>query len=135
MRCYTPPMPDFAKSIKKHQNLPLEDQKKAGQAIAGEMDSKHEDFLKHLIKLLDKKEIDTANPRSFLKDEVYETLNEEWQGKVDIALMNVVDEVRRIEDFYRSKETPNSSPHLQTMIEHLWQMKQRIEEHYDVFKL
>jgi hypothetical protein len=128
-------MSNFAKAIKKHQNLPLEDQKKAGEAIAGTMGSKHEEFLKHLIGLLDRKEIDTTNPRSFVKTEAYEKLNEEWKGKVDLALVNIVDEVRRIEDFFRSKETPNSSPHLQTMIEHLWQMKQRIEEHHDVYKL
>lgn len=128
-------MPDFAQSLEDHKDLPLTDQKKAGQAIAGEMDSKHEDFLKHLIKLLDEKKIDIADPQSFLKKEVYDALDEEWRGKVDLVLVNVVDEVRRIEDFFRSTETPNSSPHLQTMIEHLWQMKQRIEEFHDVFKL
>jgi hypothetical protein len=128
-------MSDFTKAIEKHKNLSLADQKKAGQAIAGKMESDHENFLKHLIDLLDRKEIDTANPQSFLKMDVYEKLSEEWQGKVDLALVNIVDEARRIEDFFRSKETPNASPHLQTMIEHLWQMKQRIEDHHDVFKL
>jgi hypothetical protein len=40
----------------------------------------------------------------------------------------------QIEHFYRSKDTPNASVELQNMIEHLWQMKQRIEDDYDVFK-
>lgn len=128
-------MPDFVKAIRIHTDMPLEEQKKAGKAIAGEMDAKHEDFLKHLIKLLDEKTIDPTNPSSFLKPDAYDALSEEWKGKVDLALVNVVDEVRRIEEFFRSKETPDSSPQLQTMIEQLWQMKQRIEEHHDVFKL
>ena len=132
---YTSPMSKLLKSIKKHEHLSLAKQKQAGEAIAGEMDSKHEDFLQHMIKLLDDKEIDITKPESFLKLPAYKKLSQEWKGKVDLALLNIVDEVRRIEDFYRSKQTPNSSPQLQTMIEHLWQMKQRIEEEKDVFKI
>jgi hypothetical protein len=128
-------MSDFTNALQQHQDLPLEDQKKAGQAIGGKMGDEHESFLKNLIKLLDAKEIDTLNPQSFLKQDVYDGMSDEWKGKTDLALVNIVDEVRRIEDFFRSKETPNASPHLQTMIEHLWQMKQRIEDHYDVFKI
>jgi hypothetical protein len=128
-------MPDFNRSIQVHQDLSLEDQKKAGQAIAGKMGDEHEKFLQKLIGMLDRKELDVANSDTFLNHAVYDTLTEEWKGKTDLALVNIVDEVRRIEDFFRSKQTPNASPQLQTMIEHLWQMKQRIEDHYDVFTL
>ena len=128
-------MSKLVKAIKKHEHLSLEKQKKAGEAIEGKMEKEHTNFLKNLIKLFDTKEIDTLKPDSFLKQDVYKKLKPEWKSKVDLVLVNIVDEARRIEDFYRSTETPNSSPHLQTMIEHLWQMKQRIEEKYDVFKI
>lgn len=127
-------MTDFVASMKQYQDLPEDEQKKAGQAIAGKMDPKHEEFLQQLLKLLQEKQIDTAHPESFIKQDVYDAMPLEWKGKTDQALFNIADQVRRIEEFYISKETPNESPQLQNMIDSLWQMKQRIEETYDVFK-
>ena len=127
-------MPDFGDLIQKHSDLPLEKQREAGQAIGGKMDDEHENFLKTLITLLDKGEIVSSDAQSMLKKDIYDGLPQEWKDKVDLALVNIADQVRLIENFSRSKETPNDSPHLQTMIEHLWKMKQRIEEMHDVFK-
>lgn len=126
-------MTDFVAKIGKHRDLSVADQKRAGKAIAGDMGDEHEKFLKKIIGMLDCKEIDAWNPESLLKKDVYDKLTPEWKAKVDVALVNVVDQLQRIESFFRSTQTPNSSPQLQTMIEHLWQMKQRIEDHHDVF--
>ncbi len=128
-------MADMHSLAEEHKDLSEAKQKKAGQAIAGDMDAEHENFLKTLISLLDKKEIDVSNPQSFLNTAVYDALPQEWKDKTDLALLNIVEQVRLIENFYRSEETPDSSPQLQTMIEHLWQMKQRIEDEHDVFKI
>jgi hypothetical protein len=127
-------MPDFASSIRKHHNLSDDDLKKAGQAIAGKMGKKHEDFLKVLLNLLSSKEIDPADPETFLKQEVYDALDNDWKAKVDLALINIAQQIELIADFFHSTKTPNESPHLETMIEHLWDMKQRIEDQHDVFK-
>ncbi|UPA22119.1 hypothetical protein K8942_03585 [Candidatus Peribacteria bacterium] len=127
-------MPDFAQSIKDHENLPEDQQKKAGQAISGKMGAEHEEFLKTILKLLDEKQIDTTNPHSFINTKIYDGMPQDWKGKTDLALINIAHLMRLIEEFYKSKQTPNESPHLQQMIEELWQMKQRIEEKYDVFK-
>lgn len=132
--CYTDYMADFTQLMQNHQDLPEEEQKKVGQAIAGKMDPAVEEFLKILLNMLDEKTIDTTNPESFLNKDIYEGMPQDWKGKTDMALLNIANQVRRIEEFYKSKETPNESPQLQTMIEGLWQMKQRIEETYDVFK-
>lgn len=127
-------MADFSSMIGKHKNLSEEKQKEAGKAIAGKMTTEHETFLKNLIALLDKKEIDVTDPQSFINKKIYDKMPQEWKGKTDMALMNIAQQITQIENFYRSTETPNESPHLETMIEHLWQMKQRIEAEYDVFK-
>jgi hypothetical protein len=127
-------MADFASQIAQHQDLPERKQVQAGKAIAGQMQDEHDAFLKTVIGMLDRNEIDTWKPETFLKKDVYDALNPEWKAKVDKALVNIADQLRLIENFFRSKQTPNESPHLETMIEHLWQMKQRIEEHFDVFK-
>ncbi len=120
--------------MQQHGDLSEEDQKKVGKAPGGKMTKEHEDFLKMIIKLLDEKQIDTSNPDSMLNTDVYESMPQEWKGKTDLALFNMADQIRCIEDFFRSKQTPNEAPQLESMIEELWQMKQRIEVKYDVFK-
>ncbi|MFA7681920.1 MAG: hypothetical protein WCX61_02720 [Candidatus Peribacteraceae bacterium] len=127
-------MDNFTSIMAKQTGMTEKEQQKAGQAISGDMGEEHSAFAKTLKKLVDAGEIDPLNPRTFLKQDVYDSLPEEWQEKTDLALMNIANQLVRIVDFWSSKETPDASPQLQTMIEHLWQMKQRIEEHHDVFK-
>ncbi len=128
-------MADFAQSIKAAgTHLTLEEQKKAGAPIAGNMDEDHKNFLQTLKKLITSKEIDLADPKSFLKMDVYATMPEEWQDKSDLTLQNMAGLLTQIYNLYIAKDTPDESPQYQTMIEQLWQMKQSIESHYDVFK-
>ncbi len=129
-------MADYASAIAQHTDLPEDQQKKAGQAIGSDMDDEHKNYLAIVIGMLDRKEIDVQSPQTLLKRENYDKLEELSRGMVDAALVNLADQLRQIENFYRSKDTPNASPQLQTMIEHLWQMKNRLEHKYgDVFKL
>jgi hypothetical protein len=127
-------MADFNTLMQEHQDLPEDQQKKAGQAIAGKMDIDVEEFLHKLLDLIENKTIDPTHPETFINTDVYDIMPQEWKGKTDLALLNIAAQITRIVDFYTSKETPNESPQLQTMIEGLWLMKQRIEEKYDVFK-
>ncbi len=118
-----------------HQDSVSEDdQKKAGQAISGKMDKKHKEFIEGLIKLLDAGEINPLIPQSFVKKDVYDSMPEEWQEKTDLILINLTDDVRMIAEFWKSTETPDESPQLDTMVEALWNSKQKIEVEYDVFK-
>ncbi|MDD5623732.1 MAG: hypothetical protein PHI23_03410 [Candidatus Peribacteraceae bacterium] len=127
-------MVDFSQTIASQKELSPEQQKHLGQSTAAKMDNEHEQFLKVILHLIDTKEIDVLHPESLLKKETYDTLSEEWKSKVDLALVNIVNLLSHIIDFRVSTHTPDESPELQSMIDHLWQMKQRIEEHYDVFK-
>ena len=115
--------------------LSVEKQKAMGQAAAATMDAKHEDFVKHVLALLEKKEIDPWNPESILKMDAYNTLDNAWKMKVDRALPNIADQLRLIVEFRLSKETPDESPILAAMIDYLWQMKEKIEKNHNVFKL
>lgn len=126
-------MNNFAKHVAAQTNLTEEDQQKAGTPVGGDMDQEHKEFLKRIERMMDSGEIDVNDPKSFLKMDVYETMPEEWQDKSDLALQNIASQLQRIYDLHISKNTPAESPQYQTMIEHLWQMKQSIEEHYDVF--
>lgn len=127
-------MTDFYKAVAGAKDLTHEDQKKAGTPVSGSIGTEHRDFLKTIKKMLDAGELNPQEPRSLLNMEVYETLDEHWTDKTDMILSNVARQLQSIGDFLASAETPAESPQLETMVEQLWQSKQQIEEHYDVFK-
>ncbi|MDA1209214.1 MAG: hypothetical protein O2904_04260 [bacterium] len=125
---------EFITTVTNSEEQTTEDQVKTGQAVAGKMDDEHKNFMKTLMSLIDKGEINPADPKTFLKMEVYSKIDEQWQDKTDLALLNIANQVKLIDDFRKSADSPDESPQLQTMVEQLWQMKQRIEETHDVFK-
>lgn len=128
-------MHDLHSLIAKHKNLSEEAQKKAGQAIAGAMASEYTDFLKLLTELVESGSINLVQPSTFFKEEAYRSLKEADRSQVDRATVNIADQLRRVYEFFKSKQTPDASPHLQTMIEHVWQMKERVDKKYgDVYK-
>lgn len=128
-------MPTLRTLYDAHKNLPEDDQKKAGKAIAGTMDPKHQAFMELLLDLLKRKVINPSQPKSFLNDAVYDKLDQSDRDSIDLALINLAHVLEDIVEFRLSTQTPDSSPQLQTMIEGLWLMKSRIEEKVgDVFK-
>lgn len=124
----------FAQQVAEAKDLTHEDQKKAGMPVAGAIDDEHRDFLKTIQSMLEAGDIDPSDPKSLLNIDIYDALDQEWKDKADLALANVADQLRLIANFMSSAETPNESPQLQTMVEQLWQSKQQIESHHDVFK-
>ena len=132
---YTTVVHDLRSLIAKHKDLSEEAQKKAGQAIAGAMDEKHTSFLKTITQLVESGSIDLLKPSTFFNEKVYQSLKESDRSQVDRATVNIVDQLGRVYGFFKSKQTPDESPHLQTMIEHLKAMKERVEKKYgDVYK-
>ncbi len=129
-------MADFLTTITEgqKQNLTAEEQLNMGKAEAAPMDAKHNTFLETILTLVDSGEIDVYKPETFLKRDVYDKLDEQWRDKTDLALMNIANQLQNVYLFRVSKQTPDESPILSAMIDELWQMKQRIEEHHDVFK-
>ncbi len=116
-----------------HQELSDDAQKKAGKAMGSDMSDEHKNFTKTISALLEEGKIDVLRPQTFLNQAVYQTLPEEVKGKVDLLVVNMATLLSHIYDFYKSKETPDACPQLATMIEQLWEMKERIEKDDDVF--
>jgi len=125
---------DFVQQIKNQAQLTEEQEQSAGQPVKGYIEEEHRHFLGTLFELIDNGEIDVSDQQSFLKKTVYDALDEEWKDKTDLALVNIANQIKLIDAFRKDENNPDESPQLQTMVEQLWQMKQRIEEHYDVFK-
>jgi hypothetical protein len=129
-------MADFLTTITEgqKQNLSTEQQKHMGEAENAPMDAKHNTFLQTILTMVDSGEIDVYKPETFLKRDVYDKLDEQWRDRTDLALMNIANQLQNVYLFRVSKQTPDESPVLSAMIDELWQMKQRIEDHHDVFK-
>lgn len=125
---------DFHKTIADHHkhHLSEDQQKKVTAPVQGSIQDEHKNFLKTLFSLLDDGKINPEDPQTFIKNDVYSALSEEWQDKVDVALVNIANQIRLIRDL-RVTAKDADVIHLETMVEQLWEMKQRIEEHHDVF--
>lgn len=136
LSCYnTLDMADLTSLYDAHKDLSDADAIKAGKASEGVMGDDHSNFVKAIATMLQNGDINPFQPETFLKRENYDQLTEDSKAKVDLSMMNIADLLRHIADFYLSKETPDSSPQLETMIEQLWVMKERVEQqHGDVFK-
>lgn len=129
-------MADFAQTMADHLHLSEEEQKKAAQSSGTDMDEAHKNYLATVMGMLERKEIRLLDPESLLNSAQYASLGELDRNKADAALVNIVDLLNRIELLYRDKATPDASPELAGMIEHLWQMKSRVEDRYgDVYKI
>lgn len=125
----------LSRAIAVHKDMPEDSQKAAGKPLAGAMDPTSKTFLDLILDLLKKKEIDPGNPQSFLNQSVYDALKQTEKDHIDLALLNLGHMLEDIVQFRLNSETPESSPQLQTMVEQLRDMKQRIEEKAgDVFK-
>lgn len=127
-------MADFAQVMAKPAGLSEKEQVRAGSPMQGDMGDDHKLFAVTISKLLESGEIDVARPETFLNQSVYDGLDAQWKGKTDIAMVNIATLLQHIYEFYKSKQTPDACPQLAQMIEQLWEMKQRIESHADVFK-
>lgn len=115
------------------KQIPHDEQKKAGAMVSGPVGDEHRKMLEVIFRLLDGGEIDPFVPSTLLNEEVYEALDEQWQDKIDLCLNNIANEIRLI-DNYRKNGGDINSIHFHTMVEHIWDMKQRIEEYHDAFK-
>lgn len=127
-------MASFVSTMGQTQNLSDDEQKRVGRVVVRtKLGDDHAAFLTTLLSLIDSGKIDVRATRSLIKEDVYASMPAEWQAKVDRTLPNIADHLRQIIEYYRNPATPNDSVQLSSMIEYLWQMKQRIEEKYDVF--
>lgn len=114
------------------KELPVSVQKRLGVPKPQFLQEEHTDFLREVITLLDTGKIDTKLPMTFIHENVYKGLSRDWKAKVDMATPNVVSLLERIMDLHARPEN-NESAEMKNLIETLWQAKERIERHADVF--
>jgi hypothetical protein len=124
----------FAKAIQEHSgNDPSEEeQQRLGKPRSDGMTDEHAGFLDLVLRLIDEGNVDTKNPESFVRKNIYSGLSEEMQGKVDFVIPNLISLLERIMDLHARPEKDDSFE-MKNLIETLWQAKERIEKEVDVF--
>ena len=124
----------FAHAIKKHatHDPSLKDQEALGKPQKSSLGDDHANFLETVLKLIDDGTIHPHEHWTFLKQDVYESLSDEWKARVDQVLPNIVSLLERIMDLHH-REEENDSFEMKSLLETLWHAKQRIEDDYDVF--
>lgn len=126
-------MPDYADAMANPPKLSEKKQVEMTKSDPQPMPDTHNDFIQKILKLVEQGVIDPLKPETLVNDDAYNKLNDEWQAKVDLASVNMAHQLQLIIDFYKSRHTPNESAELQNLIDYLWEMKQRIKEHEEVF--
>lgn len=98
-------------------NEPLKD--------GGAMSAQHAAFLDMVIGLIEEGKIDLYKPASLINYEVYNNLDEQRQGKVDIEAVNLLSVLREIKDLndLGDRETYQMS----NLVERLKATKERLE--------
>ena len=127
-------MADFATTMQNPADLSEDEQKKAGKPVQGDMGDRHKKFVSDLARMIEEGNIDPLKIETFLNKDVYDSIDHDLRVKTDLALPNIATLLTHIIGFYKSKQTPDACPQLETMIESLWDMKERIEQFADVFK-
>lgn len=95
-------------------------------------DSRNQEFLDLILAKLESGDLNLYAPGSLMNIEVYETLNEELQGKVDLEAVNLLSAIRDIKGLYDSGN--KTSYQMENMVERIRNTKERIEsESGDVF--
>ncbi len=124
----------FSKALKKHSGKDPSDadQKALGKPKAAALGDEHKDFLKEILGLIDAGTIDTKNTDTFVNEDVYKGLDLTMRAKVERAMPNIISLLERIMDLHARPEQDESFE-MKNLIECLWQAKERIEKHADVF--
>ncbi len=112
--------------------IPTEVQSMLNQPLkTGGMSAEDQTFLDFILAKIEDKSIDLHGPSSLLNLPVYEKLDEMERGKADQNAMILLTRVREIHDLTQISKEP--SYQLENMVASLRQIKNRLEEHGDIF--
>ena len=106
-------------ATQRNLNTPLQDS-------TGRLDGKDQEFLNLIISLIDDKKIDLYQPSTLINNAVYDKLDEQEQGKVDLEAMNMLTAIREIKGLYDNgyKETFQ----MENIVHRLRITKERLEQ-------
>lgn len=98
----------------------------APMAKEDSLHSEDEEFLKLLIRMIDEGKIGLHQPSSLINREVYDKLDEQTQGKVDMEAMNLLNAIRNIKNLHDSGF--HNTYQIENMVETLKATKERLEQ-------
>lgn len=126
----------FTEKIVAHQDQKIDHdlQKRLNKPTKKSIKPKYKDYLKLILDLLEKKEIEAFVPGTFINQDIYDALDEKAQAEVDKTLLNLASMVQQLQ--YLSDNGAQNSFQLESLVDNIWYTKERIEEvHGDVYKV
>jgi len=127
-------MATFHDTIAGHQGtvIPHTNQVKLGTPAPASLGDDHKTFINVIVQLLESGRIHPDRPSTFIKQDVYDAAPHDVQALTDRSLPNICSLLHYIYELHYRKE-PDDSAEMKALIESLWQAKQRVEKHADVF--
>ncbi len=92
----------------------------------GGIDSKDEKFLDMLLRMIEEGKIGLHQPSSLINREVYDKLDEQTQGKVDMEAMNLLSAIRNIKSLCDMGD--NDTYQIDNLVQTLKATKERLEQ-------
>lgn len=120
----------------KKEDLSEQEQLKLGQPLEDDkaVSDKHENYFKMVIKLIEHNEIDVFTPESLLHPDVYNALDDEAKGQVDLTTPNLCNYLQQIQTLWDKDH--EQSYQMSNLIDSVWQTTEAIEKKYgDVYKI
>lgn len=122
---------DYATTMANTRHPSEKKQKNTARADYKNLTAKHMEILQIILTLVDTQTIDLLRPESLIKEDqrnAYAMLPDEKRRTVDVSLVNMCTQLQHIVEFHRSPHTPDESVELETMIDHLLDMRERLGE-------
>ncbi len=126
----------YHKIIEEHKEKEITSdmQERLNKPLEKEVKPKYRDYLKFILDLIERKEIDLYRPDTFINKDIYNDLRPEIKSKADITLVNITNMVRQLNYLYEKGE--ENSFQLENLVDNIWYTKERIEQvHGDVYKV
>lgn len=106
-----------------------EEQKQLNKPLAKSdgIGEENEKFLAQVMELVDGGKINLYGPSSIINTELYDKLNEDRQGQVDLEAINLLSGIREMADLYHNGY--KDSFQMENLVERIRLTKERLEFH------
>lgn len=131
---------EFYNNVDKHKDTQIDEKTQAeiNKPLKKEegLSESEKTFLNKILELIEKKKINFDQTSSIINQDVYEKLSPEHQVKVEMRARVALQNIRRIKDLYDHPEYDTESHQMSSMLAHLYQEVETLEEaEGDVFKI
>jgi len=124
----------FIANVKKQsgKEIPANMQKRLNVPLTSVLPKEQKEYYQMIVDLVTQQKINLYTIRSIIRPQLYASLAQQAQGKVDLAASNILHLLRHLADL--AAQGYHETLQMKHLVEHIWQIKENIEQQYgDVF--